>query len=138
MCKYLFLFLSVFSVGLSVAHATDINRCVQTDGTSQFTNQPCPEGIQPELLDVVENSPLDSRAVRASMARHEKQSAANRHGRSQEPDVVFIRDTYTEERNARISGKSAKKKNKGKKKKKRKNRKKKTGVSREAGSQPSR
>ena len=112
-------FLSIgFFLFTVTAQAGEISRCLSADGPPQFTNQPCPEGVPAEPLVVIENSPLDSRAARANMARYDKQLL---HDKRTGPQVVLIRDTYTEERNERISEKKTRKqtkKKKGKKKQK--------------------
>lgn len=103
-----------FLVCTAAAQASGISRCVQADAPPQFTNQPCPEGVIAEPLDLVENTPLDSSAVRARLAQGKARAKAGSTG----PQVVLIEDSYTAERNARVSDKPAKKKKKQKRKKK--------------------
>jgi hypothetical protein len=103
-----------FLVCTAAAQASGISRCVQADAPPQFTNQPCPEGVMAEPLELVENTPLDSSAVRARLAQGKARAKPGSTG----PQVVLIEDSYTAERNARVSDKPAKKKKKQKRKKK--------------------
>jgi len=108
--------------------SAEIYKCQQPDGSIRFTDAVCKEGPT-ETLTLIINSPLDSSAERANIAAYQAKKY-ERQLKVSEPQIIFIGDTSTEERNARISepklqkGKKSKKK-KARKKKNKKNKKKK-------------
>ncbi len=94
-----------FSLALCLLPApvlSDIYKCQRADGSVQFTSGSCLQGIaQPVAL--FENSALDSTAERENIAEYQRQQSRQQKKERYQPQVLLIRDTATEERNARIT-----------------------------------
>lgn len=119
-CVRFFFFVVAF---LAAGQArADIYKCQQPDGSVKFSDVICTEG-KAEPIVLLENSPLDSSAERENIARYYSAAKYDQQRKSvrQMPQVVLIEDSYTEERNARVSATvKPKKKKKLKAKKRRK------------------
>lgn len=95
-------FFSVALCLLPVPVLSDIYKCQRPDGSVQFTNGTCSQGsAEPVIL--VENSALDSTAERNNIAEYQQQQSRRQKKAKLQPRVLLIRDTATEERNARIT-----------------------------------
>ena len=113
----------VFTLLVANQSLADIYKCQQPDGSVKFSDAICDEG-KAETIVLLENSPLDSSAERENIARYNQQELrAQRKLTSRVPQVLLIGDSYTEERNARVSAKVKPKKKKKKKSKAKKRRK---------------
>lgn len=107
----------VFALLVADASLADIYKCQQPDGSVKFSDEICADG-KAETIDLFENSPLDSTAERENIASYNQQVLrAQRKSGKYVQQVLLISDSYTEERNARISGKVKSKMKKKKKKK---------------------
>lgn len=117
--RFVFAFFALLVAGQSLA---EIYKCQQPDGVVVFSDEICDDG-KAETISLLENSPLDSTAERENIARYNRQELrAQRKSASQVPQVLLIGDSYTAERNARISPKAKPKKKKKKKSKAKKRR----------------
>lgn len=115
---------AIFALLVADQSLADIYKCQQPDGVVKFSDDICAEG-KAETIVLLENSPLDSSAERENIAKYNRQELrAQRKSASQVPQVLLIGDSYTEERNTRISAKAKPKKKKKKKSKVKKHRKK--------------
>jgi hypothetical protein len=107
---------------LASSSLAEIYKCQQPDGLITLTDKICVDG-NAEPIVLLENSPLDNTAERENIARYQRQqiSRSQRKPAKQTPQVLVIDDTYTQERNAKITAQEhSKKKRKGKTKKRRK------------------
>lgn len=124
--RYVWVFSCLMVVLLSAEPAqAEIFRCQQPDGSALFSDTAC-AGKAAQKVEIQENSPLDSSAERRNIAQYQRQQAAKASRKPRGPQVVYVEDSYTEARNARLTKQSLREKAARKSKKKRYKKKKKS------------
>ena len=119
--RVLRIFIVVIAFPVANLAAADIYKCQAADGSIAFSDVECADGAT-EPVTLKMNSALDSSVARSNISAYRERGV-----RQQGPQILFIDDTRTEERNARITaqeqratgrrharGKVAKRKNKRK------------------------